>query len=91
MCLKKKSSSDHLLVLTGAIEACGNGVQEGVLWGQEALHDGHLDPEVGQLKAGCFSHHLRSTAGSFQGVSAGVGDFRGDRLVQSRELHIYST
>lgn len=29
-------------LLTGAIKVVGDGVQEGVLWGEEALHHGHL-------------------------------------------------
>lgn len=75
------------IVLTGAIKASGDGVQKGVLWGQEALHHRHLDPDVGWPTAGWKLHHPRCTAGGFQGVSAGAGgDFEG--LVAG--THIYS-
>lgn len=33
--------------LTCAIKACCDGVQKGVLWGQEALHHRHFYPDVG--------------------------------------------
>lgn len=33
--------------LTCAIKACRDGVQKGVLWGQEALHHRHFYPDVG--------------------------------------------
>lgn len=35
------------VTLTGAIKACRDGVQKGVLWGQEALHHRHFYPDVG--------------------------------------------
>ena len=75
------------LVLTGAIEACRDGVQKGVLRGQEALHHRHLDPDVGWPTAGCRSHHPRGTAGGFQGAG---GDFEGDSPVPAAGTHIYS-
>lgn len=79
------------IVLTGAIKACSNGVQKGVLWGQEALHHWHLDPDVGQPTAGWRSHHSKGTAGGFQGLSTGAGgDFDGDSPVPFTGTHIYS-
>ncbi len=78
-------------VLTGAIEARSNGVQKGVLWGQEALHHRHLDPDVGRPTAGWRSHHPRGTTGGFQGLSAGAGgDFEGDNPVPAAGTHIDS-
>lgn len=50
------------IVLTSAVETSGDGVQEGVLRGQEALHHRHVDPDVGQPTAGWTSHHPRSEA-----------------------------
>lgn len=80
------------IVLTGAIEARSDGVQKGVLWGQEALHHRHLDPDVGRPTAGWRSHHPRGTTGGFQGLSAGAGgDFEGDSPVPVVGTHIYST
>lgn len=79
------------IALTGAIKACCDGVQKGVLWGQEALHHRHLDPGVGWPTAGWRLHHPRGTAGGFQGVSAGAGgDFEGDSPVPVAGTHIYS-
>lgn len=78
------------IILTGAIEACRDGVQKGVLGGQEALHHRHLDPDVGRPTAGSRSHHPRIRAGGFQGLSAGAGDFEGDRVVAAAGTHIYS-
>lgn len=78
-------------VHTGAIEACCDGVQKGVLRGQEALHHRHLDPDVGRPTAGWRSHHPRGTAGGFQGLSAGAGGhFDGDSPVPVTGTHIYS-
>lgn len=45
---RKKTASS---VLTGAIKACCDSVQKGILWGQEALHHRHLDPDVGEQLA----------------------------------------
>ena len=51
-------------VLTGAVEARGDGVQEGVLGGQEPLHHRHDDDpgEGGPLSTHC-SHHHRGAQG----------------------------
>lgn len=78
------------IVLTGAIEACRDGVQKGVLGGQEALHHWHLDPDVGRPTAGLRSHHPRIRAGGFQGLSAGAGDFEADSPLLVVGTHIYS-
>lgn len=79
------------VVLTGAIKARSDGVQKGVLRGQEALHHRHLDPDVGQPTAGWRSHHPTGTAGGFLGLSAGAaGDFEGDSPVPVAGTHIYS-
>lgn len=88
---KKSHAQRASIVLTGAIKACCDGVQKGVLWGQEALHHRHLDPGVGWPTAGWRLHHPRGTAGGFQGVSAGAGgDFEGDSPVPVAGTHIYS-
>lgn len=80
-----------VVVLTGAIEACCDSVQKGVLGGQEALHHRHLDPDVEWPTAGWRLHHLRCTAGGFRGVSAGAGgDDGGDSPVPAAGAHIYS-
>lgn len=74
------------IVLTGAIEARRDGVQKGVLRGQEALHHWHLDPDVGRPTAGCRSHHPRNKAGG----AAGAGHFEGDSPALVAGMHIYS-
>lgn len=68
------ASRSFWVALTGAVEARGDGVQEGVLWGQEALHHGHLGPDAGRPTAGWRSHHPGGAAGGFQGLWAGAGE-----------------
>jgi len=86
---QNNSASDGSIVLTSAIETRSDGVQKGVLWGQEALHHWHLDPDVGRPTAGWRSHHPRGTPGGFQGLSAGAGDFGGG-AVQCRQGHTFT-
>lgn len=61
----------NTIILTGAIEACSNGVQKSVLGGQEALHHWHSDPNVGRPTAGLKSPHPGVGAGVYQGVPTG--------------------
>lgn len=55
------------VLLTSAIKACCDGVQKGVLRGQEALHHRHCHPGMGSPTAGWRSHHPRGTVGGFYG------------------------